>query len=372
MLGVNPPKRIRRSRVPKHEAILGHLRQQILSGALKPGDTIPSYRELMVAYDATANTVRQAMMTLQTAGLVESVPGIGCVVTKRAVQRHTVGVAMLGHPESNAMSQFLVNQLTLLHDQFDELHCDLSLRFIPVITDETLAALVTWAKRWDGILVTGVVPARVIQTVADSGVPVVLLGESCDQKCPPGISNVTVDVRNTIQLAVSHLVSLGHRRILLCSCQGTRYFDMVTQGFRSAMTECGCGAEANEWFFERDNSDSCLQLPAWLAGLAQPPTAIIVEEGTRATLVMRVLEANGWAVPERLSVLAITPAAHQPRSLEGLTCVVNSVREIILRAANVLLENIRSSGQTARAEKITAIFVPGDTCRPLDSQERSD
>jgi len=371
MLGTNSPKRVRRSGLPKHEVILGHLRQQILSGSLKPGDTIPSYRELMLAHDATANTVRQAMMTLQTAGLVESAPGIGCVVAKRAVQRHMVGIAMLGHPESNQMSQFLTSQLTLVHDQLDELRCDLSLRFTPVVTPETLASLVTWAKRWDGVLLTGVVPTCVIQAIADAGVPLVQLGEPVDGKCPLGVSTVTVDVRNTVQLAVSHLVSLGHRQIALCSGQGSRYFEMVTEAYRATMLEHGIGLETREWYFERDNVESCAKLPAWLTGLEKPPTALIVEEGTRATMVVRVLEANGWAVPERLSVLAITGAPHQPRSMEGLNSVVNSVRELILRSADILLENICSSGQMARAEKITALFVPGDTCRAVSSDERS-
>src|SRR5690242_13820312 len=100
----------RRGPVPKHELILGHLRQQIVSGALKPGETIPSYRELMEAHDATANTVRQAMMTLQNDGWVEASPGIGCVVASREAKRHLVGVAMIGHPQSNQMSQFLTSQ----------------------------------------------------------------------------------------------------------------------------------------------------------------------------------------------------------------------------------------------------------------------
>src|SRR5262245_19503406 len=142
MLGTASPKPARKRSIPKHELILGHLREQILTGALKPGETIPSYRELMLAHDATANTVRQAMMTLQTDGLVEAAPGIGCIVAKREAKRHMVGVLMVGHPESNRMSEFLTSQLTLLHDQLDGLRCDLSLRFTPVVTDETVDSLV--------------------------------------------------------------------------------------------------------------------------------------------------------------------------------------------------------------------------------------
>jgi LacI family transcriptional regulator len=212
---------------------------------------------------------------------------------------------------------------------------------------------------------------RAIQAVADAGVPVVQLGEPCDEKCPTGISNVTVDVRNTVQLAVSHLVSLGHRRIALCSGQGSRYFGMVTEAFRAAMGEHGISAGAQEWYVAGDNVTACAKLPAWLADLAEPPTALIVEEATRATLVVRVLETNGWPVPERVSVVAITAAATQPRSMEGLTCVVNPMRECILRAADILLENICSHGHTARAEKIVATFVPGDTCRALGTVDPS-
>jgi len=97
------------------------------------------------------------------------------------------------------MSQFLTSQLGLLHDQLDELACDLSVRFTPAVTDATVATLVAWAKRWDGVILTGIVPARVAPSRNGFGaVPVVQLGEPCDMKCPTGISNVTVDVRNTV------------------------------------------------------------------------------------------------------------------------------------------------------------------------------
>src|SRR5204862_6786343 len=104
----------------------------------------------------------------------------------------------------------------------------------------------------------------------------------------------------------------------------------------------------------------------WLSSLPNRPTAMLVEQDTRATTLVQLLEANGCPVPARMSVLAISSAARQAKSMEGLTCVLSSVREMILRAVDILLEDVRSAGRTVRVEKIPSTFVPGHTCRSLE------
>jgi GntR family transcriptional regulator, sialic acid-inducible nan operon repressor len=59
---------IRRSRV--YEEIARRLEEQILDGRLKPGDSVPSERELMARHGVGRPAVREALMSLQKAGLL--------------------------------------------------------------------------------------------------------------------------------------------------------------------------------------------------------------------------------------------------------------------------------------------------------------
>ncbi len=58
------------SRVPLSEALYVQLKDQILSGALRPGERLPSERTLSEGSGANRNAVREAIKRLQQAGLV--------------------------------------------------------------------------------------------------------------------------------------------------------------------------------------------------------------------------------------------------------------------------------------------------------------
>ena len=353
-------KRVR----PRHQLIAEDLRQRIRSGELHPGETIPSYRTLMETHGVTVGTVRQAVLALQSDGWIESAPGVGCVVAQPRARRLMIGIAEPGHEQHD----FTHGQLRLLHDELDRLNADVSVRFVPVVDDNTVASVVAWGKRLDGVLLSGRVPVRMAQTLAESGVPTVLMGEPLDGPCPPWISSVSIDIHSTVQLAMSHLTSLGHRRIVLCSYRGSRYFSLLAESFRRCAAESKLEGLVDEWYF--DGCENRKQLFDFVAGRDPRPTALLVEEGTRATGVVSLFIANGWPVPERISVLGITAAVRQAESMDGLNCVLTSAREMILRGASMLPEIIASGGRLARAERIVPTYVPGRTCRLLTAEEQ--
>lgn len=59
------------------------MREQIETGQLKPGDKLPSNRELMVEFGAGTQTVQRAVRALKEAGLVESRASRGVFVRPR-------------------------------------------------------------------------------------------------------------------------------------------------------------------------------------------------------------------------------------------------------------------------------------------------
>lgn len=69
---------------PKWERLADHIRAQIMSGELAPGDKLPSTSELSREHGVSAIVVRQAIFKLRTEELVEGVQGVGVFVAERS------------------------------------------------------------------------------------------------------------------------------------------------------------------------------------------------------------------------------------------------------------------------------------------------
>lgn len=65
---------------PPYVRIVADLRDRIETGALAPGDRVPSTREITRQWGVAMATATKALTALRQAGLVRSVPGVGTVV----------------------------------------------------------------------------------------------------------------------------------------------------------------------------------------------------------------------------------------------------------------------------------------------------
>ncbi len=67
--------------MPAYQRIQGVLRKVIESGNLRPGDAVPSERELAKIHEVSLMTARHALATLEQEGVVERRRGVGTFVT---------------------------------------------------------------------------------------------------------------------------------------------------------------------------------------------------------------------------------------------------------------------------------------------------
>ena len=65
-----------------HEQIVERVRERIVKGDLNPGDRLPSERNFAETFKVSRNSVRDAFLTLQLMGLVESRHGDGVYITR--------------------------------------------------------------------------------------------------------------------------------------------------------------------------------------------------------------------------------------------------------------------------------------------------
>ena len=69
-----------KSPVPLFEQLKEQLRLRVLAGSLRPGDPVPSIRQLAVQLTVNPNTVAKVYRELEMEGVLENRPGKGCFV----------------------------------------------------------------------------------------------------------------------------------------------------------------------------------------------------------------------------------------------------------------------------------------------------
>jgi GntR family transcriptional regulator len=70
-----------RIRVPAYRRIQGTIRQRIESGNLRPGDVVPSERDLARTHQVSLMTARHALASMERDGIVERRRGVGTFVS---------------------------------------------------------------------------------------------------------------------------------------------------------------------------------------------------------------------------------------------------------------------------------------------------
>ena len=68
--------------IAKYERVANTIREQIRSGELKPGERLPSTKELQDIHTVSYGTLRTALLLLKAEKLIEGQPGEGVYVTK--------------------------------------------------------------------------------------------------------------------------------------------------------------------------------------------------------------------------------------------------------------------------------------------------
>jgi len=79
-----------RSDTPLYRQIADWLKRSIVSGAFRPGDRLPSIRDLALRLEVTPNTLQRALQILEDEGLLHTERTSGKFVTTDAVRLRTL------------------------------------------------------------------------------------------------------------------------------------------------------------------------------------------------------------------------------------------------------------------------------------------
>jgi LacI family transcriptional regulator len=199
------------------------------------------------------------------------------------------------------------------------------------------------ARRVDGmILATVAQPDPVVRDCIAAGLPLVLINRGEAE----GIaSSVVNDDVKGMQLAVAHVVSLGHRRIAhIAGPQNLSTGDWRRRGFLDAMAAAGLAIDprlivvASRYSREAGHA-ACAAL------LAAKPTAIIAANDLLALGCYDALREAGLACPRDLSITGFNDMPLVDMVAPPLTTIRIRHHEMGYEAALLLLRKIDGSAQ---------------------------
>lgn len=214
-------------------------------------------------------------------------------------------------------------------------------------------------RRVDGFLVCGVLDASVIRGLAGYG-PVVLVDPSL---LGGEYASVGVDSFLGAQLAVRHLVALGHTRIAaVIESELPEERTARVAGFRAALADVGLPHEPS--YELRDMPGPGARGPGArtaavreLLALDPRPTAVVAGDDLAAIGLIDAFEARGIQVPRDMSVVGFDDIPFARVRRIGLTTVRQPSIRIGELAADLLIEQLEGR-DTRPIESIQRLVEP--------------
>jgi LacI family transcriptional regulator len=178
------------------------------------------------------------------------------------------------------------------------------------------------------------------------------------------------------ELAVKHLVSLGHRKIAFISGPESWYSSKERlSGYRDELERSGVGFNS-DWVMSGDwEVDGGYQATKRLLQLKDRPTAIFAGNDLMALGAVYAIQDAGLSVPNDIAVVGYDNREFTRIVRPGITTVVMPVYEMGRIAAEMMLNQIAEGKREDDEIKVKGELIVRDTCGADESQktkEKSD
>jgi LacI family transcriptional regulator len=211
-----------------------------------------------------------------------------------------------------------------------------SARAVTSVTGQSAQAYIDilGQDRIDGLLIAGGTHNRdVLARLTDRGLPWLLVNtrDSTSHRF------VALDDQKGAELAVGHLIDLGHRQIAhLAGPESADTAQRRRAGYTSALERVGISVDPALVVDSNYTSEGGYQATQHLIDGGVPFTAIFVANVNSAVGALHALNATGLSVPGDVSVIALHDHALAQHLIPSLTTVKMPLRELGARAVELL------------------------------------
>jgi DNA-binding LacI/PurR family transcriptional regulator len=200
------------------------------------------------------------------------------------------------------------------------------------------------SQRVDGVLLviaSGQGSDAQVRKLIASGMPVV-----CLDRLPDGVEvdSVCVEDSAAAEMAVSHLIARGHRRIAIVTGPLTlRNERERLAGYKAALKRAGIQPVSSLIWETKLHAD---EVKATCEGsiLRTPgrPTALFCTNGVTGLGALRCIAASGLSTPEDIAFVTFDELSADDVFRPAITSVVQPAQAIGSRAAQILIERIKN------------------------------
>lgn len=355
------------SKSPRYAQIANYVRIHIQQNNLKRGDVLPTEAELCERFNCSRITVRQALDTLVRDGEVYRIQGAGTFVNDRIRLKRNKLLACIIPNLLNSEISRIVYALGVTARQRG---------ILPVLSvtndmPELERQFIDEAARMGvgGVLKFPTNPEheeRVRQRLREYGIPCVIINDFWTD-CTNDF-HVAYDECHAVELAVEHLVAMGHKRIAFVDCVGWPRLDAVAQFFTSLKTRSLPHGKEQLFLYDMTDRPPLEKL----FGDAHPhPTAIITAFDVLANQVVTQLRKLELRVPQDISIANISGKPVEPVLDVDLTTAIPPNQQIVETALE-LLSAYPAGGKVQQLLLKPEFYVGDSTMRcPANNEEKT-
>lgn len=286
----------------RQQAILRAMRGQILAGRYRPGDRLPTHRELENRYRAGRRTIERALGMLEADGFVVPRGRAGTFVADRPPHHARHALVFPAAPGQPGWSHFHHTLLRVAgqydHNTQSQIVCYFGNGIDGLGYPELLSECA--AHRLAGVIFTPTMESFAGTPLADGSMPSVQIGGS-----GPGRVTVALDYGSLLEQAVGRLAQRGRRRIAVIALDST--YRWVHDALQPALDRHRLTVP-RRWVQSIANANTgwlhnCLELI--LRGEHDlRPDALILLDDNLVSEATEALTDLGVRVPEDLDVVA--------------------------------------------------------------------
>lgn len=200
--------------------------------------------------------------------------------------------------------------------------------------------------RAEGVLWDSPDSIEALESLLAEGVPSVMMMRPLDMQPSPISASVTVDPWPGIYAAVTHLVSLGHRRLAFIGQRGPHAVDLARLGaFEAAVQDAGCAATSRTHRVADYSIES--GVGAATGAIEDGATAVMTSSDGLTLGVLRYLYAQRLRVPDDISVVSFDDAVVADL-YPPISTVTQPFRALASTAVDLLMSLIRGAADTDR------------------------
>jgi len=319
---------------------------------MAPGGFLPTVAELMRSHNASQATITQALARLRQIGLVEHPLGRKRLVVAKPSERSLHRIAFVRpaypSPDYDRLLYAIKEAAHRRHWGVDIVsYGEMSnLNFARVFENSDAALFVPWSEP---------IPDQMKKAIASSAKPIICLREH-----PPlglHIRSVLLDDFEIGRLAATHLVNLGHKRIVaLTSEPHSSLSSQRIAGWRSVVEKSGIGkrsgilADCSVKAGTNSIRGSYEKFKVWLRKEREEFSALFCVDWTGALAAMRAMRESGRSIPDDVSLVAFSGEEDLSAFLNPpITTVEIDLGEFAARSLEQVEEALsgKGSGQAA-------------------------